>query len=189
MLLETFNDQGLLLITSVIGETTETGKFAFRGDLVLKEGELREGSDRDRKPPEFVIHQAVVLSSEQSMIFVSGLFYELDQIEKFVAKYKEALTPETVLMFYVENIDAKMKLAYEGLTFQLLPYTEGMIWNELLDTLYLEKSDLKGQSAEDKVMTVFDAAKDFDVKTDALTLAAALEKTIIVDKELSTGPV
>ena len=92
-------------------------------------------------------------------------------------------------LFYVENIAEKMKVEHQGMTFQLLPYTEGMIWNELLELLYIEKSDLKGQSAEDKVITVFDEAKSFDTKADIISLESALAKTIIVDKDLSVGPV
>lgn len=189
MLLESYNSKGLLSITSVLGATSERDKFAFRGDLVLKEGELREGSERDRKPPIHVIHQAVALASSDKLLFVSGLFYELDKVALFVEKYKDGLTPETVLLFYVENIAEKMKVSYEGCTFQLLPYPDGMVWNELLETLYIEKSDLKGQSAEDKVITVFDAAKGFDTQTETIGYEEALQKTIEVVKDLSAGPV
>ncbi|MGR9115571.1 MAG: hypothetical protein ACU85E_07375 [Gammaproteobacteria bacterium] len=189
MLLESYNKKGLLSITSVLGATSESGKFAFRGDLVLKEGELLEGSQRDRKTPEFVIHQSLALASEDKLLFVSGLFYELDKLAMFVDKYKEALTPDTLLLFYVENIDEKMKVSFEGFTFLLVPYPGGMVWNELLEELYIEKSDLKGQSAEDKVITVFEAAKDFDTKSAALSLEDASLKTVEVVKDLAAGPV
>ena len=189
MLLESYNSKGLFFITSVLGATTESDKFAFRGDLVLKEGELREGSERDRKTPEFVIDQAAILASNDKLLFVNGLFHELDKLALFVEKYKNDLTPDTLLLFYVENIAEKMKVSYEGYTFQLLPDPDAMVWNELLELLYIEKSDLKGQSAEDKVITVFEAAKDFDTKTAAISLEEALQKTIKVVKNLAVGPV
>ena len=189
MLFETYNAQGLLSITSVLGEAGKSGRFAFRGDLVLKEGELREGSQRDRKPPEVVIHQAVALADKDKLLFVSGLVYESDNLSMFFDKYLKDMTPETVVLFYVEDIAEKLKVSYEGITLQLLPYPGGMIWNDLLDELYLEKGDLKGQSAEEKVVTAYDAAKDFDTKTTAISYAEALGKTIEVVKELSVGPV
>lgn len=189
MLLDRYNSEGLLSITSVLGSTSDNNKFAFRGDLVLKEGELREGSERDRKPPEFVIHQSVLLASNDALIFVSGLLYQLDKLHMFVEKYKDALTDDTLLLFFVENIDEKIKVEYEGCTFQLLPYRDGMIWNELLELLYLEKSDLKGQSAEDKVVTVFESAKGFDIKTAAISFEEALKKTVEVIKDMAVGPV
>ncbi len=189
MLLEHYNIQGLLSITSVLGPTSEKEFYAFRGDLVLKEGELRDGNERDRKPPEFVIHQAILLANAEKLLFASGLFYQLDKIEMFVDKYKDALTSETLLLFYVENITDDMVVAYQGLTLQLLPYKDGMIWNDLLEELYLEKADLKGQSAEDKVVTVYEAAKRFESKATALSFSDALEKTVVVEKDLASGPV
>lgn len=64
-----------------------------------------------------------------------------------------------------------------------------MIWNELLDELYLEKSDLKGQSAEDKVLTLYDAARSFDTKIARVKFEDALSKVIEVVKDMSVGPV
>lgn len=191
MLLESYNSKGLLSVTSVLGATSENGKFAFRGDLILQEGELREGSskEKDRKPPEFLIHQSAILADSDKLIFVSGLLEKLSTLSLFVEKFKTDLNSDSVFLFYVENIEEKLKVEYEGMTFQLLPYQEGMIWNELLDTLYIEKSDLKGQSAEDKVITVFDQAKSFDTKTEAISFAEALQKTIEVKKDLAVGPV
>ena len=92
-------------------------------------------------------------------------------------------------MLYVENIAAPMQLVYEGITFKLLPYKEGMIWNETLEALYIEKADLKGQSAEDKVITMFDAAKSFKIKSEPTSLEEALTHTIEVKRDASVGPV
>lgn len=83
MLLASYHEKGLLSITSVLGHTGTSGQYAFRGDLVLKEGELREGSERDRKPPEVVIHQAVVLAGNDKLLFVGGLVYELADLSLF----------------------------------------------------------------------------------------------------------
>ena len=57
-----------------------------------------------------------------------------------------------------------MQITYEDITFKLLPYKEGMVWNETLEALYIEKSDLKGQSAEDKVITMYNEAKTSKIK-------------------------
>lgn len=191
MLLDKYSSEGFLQVTSVFGKTSESDKFAFRGDLILKEGELREGSERaqDRKPPEFVIHQSVILTSPDKLLLVSGLLYELSTLTIFVDKFRNDLTADTELLLYVENISEKMTVEYQGMTFKLLPYSEGMIWNELLDTLYIEKSDLKGLSAEDKVATVYEECKDFDTKTAAINLEEALENTFVVEKDLVVGPV
>lgn len=189
MLFDIYNKQGLLSITSVLGATSSVDHYAFRGDLILKEGELREGSERDRKPPEVVLQQAVMLANDNKLLFVSGLLIELKHIELFLEKYREALEPSTCFLFFVENINDKLKVESEGFIFQCLPYRDGMIWNELLDLLYIEKSDLKGQSAETKVLTVFESAKNYDLNIPPISLAEALDSTVQVVKALGVGPV
>lgn len=191
MLLDTYSSKGLLSITSVLGATSTSDLFAFRGDLILKEGEMRAGSDRaqDRKPPEFLLHQAAILTSSDKLVFVSGLLYELSTLALFVDKFKDDLTADTLVLLYVENISEKMVVEYDGFKYQLLPYVEGMVWNEMLEELYVEKSDLKGQSAEDKVVVAYDAAKDFTIKSDTLSFDDAMERTFVVQKNLAVGPV
>lgn len=191
MLLDKFDSQALLWITTLVGKTSTPGVSAFRGDLVLIEGALREGSNniRDRKTPELVINQAAVLADSDKILFINGLFFELEHLPIFVEKYKDALTPNTVTLFYVEDIATPMQIIIDGITFNLMPYKEGMIWNETLELLYIEKADLKGQSGEDKVVTMYEVAKDFKIKAEPITLEEGLAKTIEVKKEAAVGPV
>lgn len=189
MLLETLDKQGLTFITSVLGATSEKNVWAYRGDLVLIQGALREGTTTDRKPPELLLHQTAILANSESFIFLNGLFSELQHAAIFVEKYKSALTPETVTLFFVENITTAMQVILEGVTFKFVPYKSGMVWNETLELLYIEKSDLKGQSAEDKVVTAYEAAKSYKIKADTIGFDEALTKTIIVKKEAAVGPV
>jgi len=189
MLLEDIDKKGLTFITNVLGATSEKGITAYRGDLVLIEGSFREGSTTDRKPPELLLKQTAILANEDKFIFVNGLFEELAHVQLFVEKYRDALSPDTLTLFYVENIAKPMQVVLEGVLFKFLPYKEGMVWNETLELLYIEKADLKGQSAEDKVLTVYDAAKGFSTKTETIELAEALTKTIVVKKEMAVGPI
>ncbi|MDD1621099.1 MAG: hypothetical protein LUQ11_06420 [Methylococcaceae bacterium] len=191
MLLEKYDSQALLWITTLVGKTSKAGVSAFRGDLVLIEGALREGSNniRDRKTPELVINQAAVLADSDKILFVNGLFYKLEHLPIFVEKYKDALTPDTVALFYVENIGAPMQIVIDGITFNLVPHQEGMIWNETLELLYIEKADLKGQSGEDKVVTMYEAAKAYKSKAEPISLETALTQTIAVKKDAAVGPV
>lgn len=189
MLLKSYDKQGLLFITSVLGATGEKGIDAFRGDLILIQGSFREGSTTDRKPPELLLHQAAILADSEKFIFVSGLFSELKHLSVFVEKYLPALKPDTATLFFVENIAKPMQVELEGVLFKCLPYKEGMVWNETLELLYIEKADLKGQSAEDKVYTVYQAAKGFNTKTPTIAFDEALKHTIAVKKEAAVGPI
>ena len=189
MLLEDIDKQGLTFIMNVLGKTSEAGLYAYRGDLVLIQGAFREGSTTDRKPPELLLKQTAIVASEDKFIFVSGLFDELAQVQTFLEKYKPVMTPETLTLFFVENIAENMEVVLDGITFRFIPYREGMIWNETLELLYIEKADLKGQSAEDKVITVYEAAKSFKTKAATIPFEEALTKTIVVKKEAAVGPV
>lgn len=189
MLLEDFDKQGLTFITNVLGATSVKGVSAYRGEFVLIQGSFREGSTTDRKPPELLLRQSAILADSEKFIFVNGLFDELQHIPVFLEKYKPVLTPDTLTLFYVENISTPMQIELEGITLKLLPYKEGMVWNETLEILYLEKSDLKGQSAEDKVVTAYEAAKSFKIKADPISFDEALTKTIVVKKDAAVGPV
>lgn len=189
MLLENYDKQGLLINTSVLGKTGKGDIVAFRGDFVLKEGELHKGKTTDRKPPELLMYQAAILADASQLIFVNGLFLEVEDIAVFVDKYRSALTPDTLILCYVENIDTPMQIELDGLTFNCLPYKEGMVWNETMELLYIEKADLKGQSAEEKVMTVFDGAKQYKPKGSPIPYDEALKLTIVVKKEAAAGPV
>jgi hypothetical protein len=156
---------------------------------VLIQGSFREGSTVDRKPPELLLHQAAILADSEKFIFVSGLFSQLQDVQVFLEKYGTVLSPEAVTLFFVENINKPMLINLAGVDFRFIPYKDGMVWNETLDVLYIEKSDLKGQSAEDKVVTAYEAAKSYKFKADTLTYDEALANTFVVKKDLASGPV
>ena len=92
-------------------------------------------------------------------------------------------------MIYVENIAKGMQVELEGSTYKLLPFKQGLVWNELLEELYIEKSELKGQSAEDKVAIAYAAAKTYNPKTPLVSFAEAEENTIVVVKEAAVGAI
>lgn len=189
MLLENIDKQGLTFIMSVLGATSEKGITAYRGDLVLIQGSFREGSTVDRKPPELLLHQAAILADSEKFTFVSGLFSQLQDVQVFLEKYGSVLSSDLVTLFFVENISKPMLINLSGIDFRFVPYKDGMVWNETLDLLYIEKSDLKGQSAEDKVVTAYEAAKSYKFKADSFTYDDALAQTFVVKKDLASGPV
>jgi hypothetical protein len=189
MLLEDYQAKGLLTVTLVNGQTSQAGVYAYRGDLVLKEGALREGSDSDRKPPEALFIHAALITADDKIKFINGLLPTLDLLPVFVAKYKADIAADCVALVYVENISKPLQVVLEGVTYQLLPFKEGLVWNEILEELYIEKSELKGQSAEDKVAIAYAAAKDYKAKGAVVSLAEAQQQTFVVVKEASVGAI
>ncbi|MEQ1620989.1 MAG: hypothetical protein ABL919_06255 [Methylococcales bacterium] len=189
MLLETYQEKGLLTVTLVNGQTSTNGVYAYRGDLVLKEGTLREGSTTDRRPPEALfIHSALIIENDK-IKFINGLLPTLSLLPVFVEKYKSDIAPDATAIIYVENIGKSLQVELEGVTYILLPFKEGLVWNEILEELYIEKSELKNQSAEDKVAIAYAAAKTYKSKAPLVSYAEAEESTIVVVKDASVGAI
>jgi len=191
MLLDTYKEKGLLTVTLVNGQTSDAGVYAYRGDLVLKEGALCEGSSNpnDRKPPEALLVLSAIIIKDDKIKFLNGLLPTLDLLPVFVEKYGADLADDCVALIYVENIGKGMQVELNGIKFMLVPFKEGLVWNELLEELYIEKHELKGQSAEDKVVTAYAAAKTYNPKTPLVSYAEAEANTIVVVKEAAVGAI
>jgi len=189
MLLETYQAKGLLTVTLVNGQTSTPGVYAYRGDLVLKEGTLREGSTTDRRPPEALfIHSALIIENDK-IKFINGLLPTLNLLPVFVEKYKADIAPDATAIVYVENIGKSLQVELEGVTYILLPFKDGLVWNEILEELYIEKSELKNQSAEDKVAIAYAAAKTYKSKAPLVSFAEAEDNTIVVVKDAAVGAI
>ena len=189
MLLESYQEKGLLTVTLVKGQTSKAGVYAYRGDLVLKEGELRDGSTTDRKPPEaLMIHTALLIENDK-IKFINGLLPTLALLDLFVGKYQADIAPDCIALIYIENISKAMQVELGGVVYKLLPFKEGLVWNELLEELYIEKGDLKKVSAEDKVAVAYDAAKSYKAKGTLVSMTEAQANTFVVVKDDAVGAV
>ena len=92
-------------------------------------------------------------------------------------------------MVYVENIGKALKVGLEGVIYELLPFKEGLVWNELLEELYIEKSELKNQSAEDKVAIAYESAKSRKSKAPLVSYQEAQDSTFVVVKDAAVGAI
>ena len=191
MLLADYQAKGLLTVTLVNGETSTKGVYAYRGDLVLKEGEKCESSSNpnDRKPPEaLLVHSAFIVENDK-IVFLNGLLPKLELLPMFVEKYGADLAEGCIALLYIENIAKAMQVELAGVVYKLLPFKDGLVWNEFLEELYIEKHELKNQSAEDKVSVAYAAAKSYKAKGELVSYEQAEASTIVVVKEASVGAI
>lgn len=175
MLLDTYESQGLLF-NSNFKDAAGPGLQAYRGDLVLIEGEVADAMGR-RKPPVATMVGAVLLADEHALKFVAGSLDSVAHLSALVEKYQADFAPGMGALLYVVNIDQPMRVALAGVEFALLPLADGLVWNELVDELRLEKSDFKGQSSGEKVHTLYKAFQDFRARGDLLPLDVAQSRT------------
>jgi hypothetical protein len=173
MLLDTYQEQERYWLITAQGQTGTAGLYAFRGDLIVLHGEFDEVA-RKRAPPRAAIKQAVILANAEQLQFVAGNFSSIDELAPFVEIFQKDLAPDCIPVFYVDNIAASVQVQIGDHRYCLIHYDDGIVWNNLMDEFYVEKSDLKGLSAEDKVLVVAQAAKGHTHKYPLQTLEQVL---------------
>lgn len=155
---------------------SDAGWAAYRGELVLKEGEIADAQGR-RKPPVEVMKQAILLASGDDLKLMAGSLDALQYMPALLEKYGPDLKAGTLAVFYTVNIPSSFMTSVNGATLVFVPLVQGMVWNELIDLVALEKGDFKGQSAADKVLTLYKALKDYTFKRPESTIDAAMQTT------------
>lgn len=189
MLIEQYEKAAFLCNSNLREKSGLGNNIAYRGDLVLVEGEVADSMGR-RKPPIAVVKQVAMLADDK-IHFFGGFLDKLEYLPLMVAKYGPDYGDDIYCVFFVENIPDPIQVEFEGVNYVMFPLIEGtgMVWNELADVLGLEKSDFKGQSAGEKVATVAEGFRTgYTPKAPKLSYEDALGRTIIVQKE-DRGPV
>lgn len=163
MLLDTYEKNGLLLNMN-FKEPAATGLTGYRGELVLKQGEVADDAGR-RLPPEAVLKAVVMLAGADKLALVAGLLDDAAKLPLFFALYGQDVAADTKLIFFVANLPKPAQVNLGEFGCELIPLPEGMVWNELVDMLYLEKGDFKGQSSGEKIHTVYQAFAGYQAKS------------------------
>ncbi|HKI61002.1 MAG TPA: hypothetical protein VKA31_01800 [Mariprofundaceae bacterium] len=182
MLFDSYDEQQLLINTNFKEAADTANTYGYRGELVLIEGEVADAKGR-KKPPHAVLRNVILLSVDDNLEFVCGCLSHLDQLPLFVEKYKADFASDMKSLLFVVDITKPMQIELEGVNFILIPLVEGIAWNELLDELGLVKSDFKGQSSAQKIVTAYNDFKSYKSKADVLTMDEATAFTADIKRE------
>lgn len=161
---------------------SDAGWAAYRGELVIKEGEIADAQGR-RKPPVEVLKQAAVLVSGDDLKLLTGSIDELQYFPSLLELYGADIKPGSLVVLFTVNIDNPFVADVNGAAVVFIPMVQGMAWNELIDIVGLEKGDFKGLSAADKVVVVYKALLDHKFKFPAGELATELARTNSAKRE------
>lgn len=186
MLLDTYEKAGLFFNAN-FKEGAGGDLQAYRGDLVVVEGAIADAEGR-RKPPEVLLKAAVLLSAGNQLKLLAGSLDDLAEIEPLIAKYKPDFAADMKVVLYVVNVAKPTVATADGVDYLLIPMTDGLVWNELVDELAMEKSDFKGQGAGEKVATLAAALKGYKPKYPVVSLAEAIAARTDA-KRADRGPV
>jgi hypothetical protein len=165
-----------LFFNSNFKEVAEGTLAAYRGELVVTEGEVADDLGR-RKPPVEVMKQAIALADGDNLKFISGSLDAFQYYHGFIDKFGADIKADTLVILFVVNIDKPFVADINGAKAVFIPLVQGMTWNELGDLAALEKNDFKGQGAAEKVVTMYNALKGNKYKYAESTVEVELTKT------------
>lgn len=181
MLLERYRAEGLLFNQNFLEATSTAGLDGYRGELVLMQGEVADDKGH-HKPPVAVMRGVVVLADEKIHLLV-GALDDIADLTVLVEKYQEDFADDMLALVYAVNLSAPVQVALGNLNLVLIPLLQGVPWNEAIDELALEKSDFKGQSAADKIVTLFNEMKGYKPKYATADLDQVLASATDVKRE------
>lgn len=153
MPLETYKAAGLLFNQNFLDPTSTPGLSGYRGELVLIPGEVADDKGH-HKPPVALMRGAALLADSKIRLLL-GALDDIAQLPVLLDRYQADFAEDMRALLYVVNIDKPAQLSIAGISFILIPLVQGVPWNEAIDELGLEKSDFKGQSAADKILTLY----------------------------------
>jgi len=185
MLFDAYESKGLLFNMNF--KEANGSYAAYRGDLVLELGEVGDALGH-RKPPVSTIKNTIVLAENDKIKLYVGSLDELALLPKVLDYYQADFAPDVKIILFVVNINKPMLIDLGGLSIAAIGMQEGLIWNELIDLAALDKGDFKGQSASEKIVTVYKALGDYKPKGDKVSFEEALTRTVEL-KRAGRGPV
>lgn len=185
MLFDAYEQKGLLFNMNF--KEANGSYSAYRGDLVLGLGEVGDALGH-RKPPTATIKNTIVLAENDNIKLYVGSLDELTLLPKVLDYYQADFAPDVRIILFVVNINKPLIIETNGLSIAAIGMQEGLIWNELIDIAALDKSDFKGQSASEKIVTVYKALSDYKPRGDKVSFDEALTRTVEL-KRAGRGPV
>jgi hypothetical protein len=185
MLFDAYEQKGLLFNMNF--KEANGNSAAYRGDLVLELGEVGDALGH-RKPPTATIKNTIVLAENDKIKLYVGSLDELELLPKVLDYYQADFAADVRIILFIVNINKPLQIETGGLSISTIGMQEGLIWNELIDIAALDKSDFKGQSPSEKIITVYKALSDYKPKGDKVNFDEALTRTVEL-KRAGRGPV
>jgi hypothetical protein len=162
MSLQRYKESQLLFNINFLEAASTDGLFGYRGELVLVEGAVADAKGHVKPPVE--VMRGVAMLGDEKLKLVIGWIDQLSTFDTFLNKYQADFAADMLAVIYVVNLKSSVTLDVCGVNFILIPLVHGVPWNEVIDELGLEKGDFKGQSAADKVFTLYEELKRYKPK-------------------------
>ncbi len=158
---------------SFSGELSD-GLYGYRGAMIVEEG--KQISENRKLPPKIQAKQVISVSEDDKLKFLTCELESFNDFKPMFEKYSSFFTSEGKYVLYVTDLDGNGTFEYEGIKFTAMILDESSVWNEILDLVDLEKSDMKKlKKQEEKVEAVYAEILDTDIDEDSKTYEEMLE--------------
>lgn len=173
---ERLQAEGRLLNPVHKGPTKKAGRFGFRGELALR---FAPKMADEARPPELTCDQVIAAAEagNAKLPFFAGYLLSFEHLKDVAEVLGDTLSAGGKYFVFCNNIDLskKYQVALKGALFYVLPIDEATLYNELLDLLYLERTELKKLDTASKIDRIADTAAKFDVTFDTITYEEGLK--------------
>jgi len=154
--------EGRLLSPVLKAPTKKPGRFGFRGEFAIK---FATKLADEARPPELKVDQvlAVAEAGVPTLPFFSAYLLSFEYLKPLAEALGDTLSATGKYFFFVNNIDPlkKYQVPFGDAVFYVFPIDEATVWNELLETFYIEKNDIKKLDTAGKLDVVADAAANY----------------------------
>jgi len=165
------------LVNSVLkGPTHKPGRIGFRGDIALK---FPAKMADEARPPEISSDQVIAVAEEGQgyIAFLAGFLLSFEYLKMMADVLGDSISPKGKYFLFCDNIDLskRYQVDFGGASFYILPIDEATVYNEVLELLYLEKTELKRLDTAGKVDAIADKAVSFSGNFEKITYEEGLK--------------
>lgn len=154
--IQSLEQQKRLLCPVFKGELKKADE-GFRGEIALKfAAQLAD----EARPPEIAAFQTMFAASGGKFDFLACELDSLAYLENLREVLGDFLKPDGQYFAFAGNVDISKKYAInlDGIPFNVFPLDEATVYNELLDLIGLERTDLKKLDTGAKLDKIAEAA-------------------------------
>jgi hypothetical protein len=150
-------EQQKRLLSPVYKGALKQADEGFRGEIALK---FAEQLADEARPPEIAAFQTMFASTGGKFDFLACELDSLAYLEDLRTVLGDFLKPEGKYFAFAGNVDISKKYAIsmDGIEFNVFPLDEATVYNELLDLIGLERTDLKKLDTAAKLDKIREAA-------------------------------
>lgn len=150
-------DEQKRLLSPVYKGALKQADEGFRGEIAVK---FAAQVADEARPPEISAFQTMFAVTGDKFDFLACELDSLGYLEELRSVLGDFLKPEGKYFIFAGNVDLlkKYSITLDGIEFNVFPLDESTVYNELLDLIGLERTDLKKLDTAAKLDKIKEAA-------------------------------